>query len=221
MPKGIHGAIICALLMLGASSGAGAITTITPFSGSVASSVTPTGGGTWTYDYTVTFDLGELINDGDAIVSFDIPYFSDALITGITSPAGWAHSVEDIGFSDPANGWTGVALWQDPLDPNYQGPTSPYTTGDQVLHWYATGPGGGIPPGGSLGGFGYVAAYPGTKAPHQLAFTSILGDVTLTGDPLIPASPSVTAVPLPASLGVMILSLAGFLLTGAARRRMP
>ncbi len=207
---------LCSALVLGLSTGAGAVTTLPAPSGTVTSSVTALGNGSWSYQYTVSYDgFG---SDGDALVSFDIPYFSDAGITAVTAPAGWSWSFESVGAPDGTSGWGGTALWQDPADPNFQGAASPFTTGGQVLHWYAAA--GGIGLGGGLGGFGYEASYPGTKAPHQLEFSTLFGgDLLVTGDPLIPDSPALTAVPLPAPLWLAASSLFGLLLLGAGRKR--
>ena len=105
-------------------------------------------GGSFTYEFTVIntsercrLDLPgvscNFFETGDPlIIDWELPYFDDAAITNIQSPAGWTFAIETIGVPNLATGWEGVAAWQDPTDPWYAGPDSPYTSVTQVLHWY-------------------------------------------------------------------------------------
>lgn len=201
------------------------------------------GDGTWTYRYTVqnTSTFVPTDDDGVAtpvIVDWELPWFDDMGITDILSPDGWAYAIEEIGVMNPLTGWQGVAAWQTPGDPWYAGPTSPYTTGTKVLHWYTLcfvseemgceGPAvTGIFPWGERGGFEFIALYPATDAPYQASWEF---DRVLTGDPAFPgvaapASPSVTGqvptvdVPEPGILSLLGLSLLGLAIFRVGSRR--
>jgi len=109
-------------------------------------------GGVFTYNYTVIntstrcaeFGPGCDFHEGGdpLIIDWELPYFTDSSINlaSIQSPDGWDWAIETIGTANFATGWDGVANWQDPADPWYAGPDSPFTTVTQVLHWYVTDP---------------------------------------------------------------------------------
>ncbi len=193
--------------------------------------------GTWTYRYELSNDsywVGDnLPETGTApvIVDWELPYFPDAQITDIRVPLfngefdpGWEYTIEDIGVANVITGWGGVAAWQTPGDAWYQGPTSPYTTVGQVLHWYADFDDNRRPfvlfPSDSLYGFGFTAPFEPTDAPYQASWSNL---PVRTGDPLfpggVPGSPltlgGARVVPLP-SAALMGLGLLGVL--GAAVR---
>jgi len=222
----LRGALVAlGLLLLGGQDSA-AVTIVPPFgappSASVVDAVTALGSGRWQFGYTVdNLTLCVVADctfaDGDTfLTAFDLPFFGDAAITSILDPTGWQHAIETVGAADPfdgfggGTGWDGTAAWQDPTDPNFPGAASPFTTVSQVLHWFAIpGFGGagtvGIGPESALAGFGYEAGFAGTKAPHQTVFQNNVGGlpISVSGDPQIPYSPSVAAVPEPASMGLL------------------
>ena len=143
----------------------------------VTDDVADLGGGNFLYTYTV---WNTSAPGGDIIVDWELPYFSDSTITNILSPPGWDWAIETIGVPNPFTGWQGVAEWQDPGDPFYEGPDSPYTTGTEVLHWYTCfGEFGetcfgenvfpnAIFPGNNLSGFGFEASFTPIGGPNYL-----------------------------------------------------
>ena len=210
--------------------------------------VAQTSADTWHYDFTVfndstgTGDYGEI----PVIVDWELPYFADMGIHNISSPDGWATSIEKIGEANEATGWDGVAAWNDPSDPwyiNLSGDTNPLFTATEVLHWYCKDPvfepiegifggcwGGEaglnsiIQPGQSLSGFGFDANYGPTQSPYQTSW--LLLEVN-TGDPSFPGGPSAVGspsaigtvnVPEPGSITLMGLGLIGILAAGVKRR---
>ena len=198
------------------------------------------GGGQFLYEYTVH---NTSIPEGDLIVDWELPWFADSTITNIQSPSGWDWAIETIGVSNSFTGWDGVAEWQDPLDPFYEGPTSPYTTGTEVLHWYTCGGFGefgegcfgetggfnpifpiGSPFGGisSLGGFSFEAGFGPTGAPYQASWAQL---PVRTGDPAFPLGGGIPASPMalgPSNVpepGTLPLAVLGAISAFAVSRR--
>ena len=177
----------------------------------ITDSVVNNNDGTWTYNYILHND-GLIFNEQELaqlIVDWELPYFNDAAISNIDSPSGWRWAIETIGSPNSSTGWGGNASWQTPGDPMYQGPTSPFTTTAQVLHW-SIDDASRIFPGESLAGFSFIASFEPTAAPYQASWED---QVVRTGDPAfplagIPASPS--AVPLPASIMLLMGGLVPF-----------
>ena len=167
----------------------------------VVDQVTALSAGQWAYAYTVTNDttcFGDCGNtvQGKPIIGFvlavrefALPYFGDAGITAIHSPADWQFSIVDADR---------FALGQ----------------GAKTLVWTAQTDTAGIAAlGASLGGFGYSAAYAAGKGP----FSAALGNgSSYLGDPAIPRSPNaidagiplLTAVPEPQTYALLLAGLA-------------
>ena len=157
--------------------------------------------GQWSYDYSLTnrtscfgFCLDtiggkSIIGFVFAVREFGLPYFGDAGITAIHSPADWQFSIVDADR---------FALGQ----------------GAKTLVWTAQTDTAGIAArGASLGGFGYSAAYAAGKGP----FSAALGNgSSYLGDPAIPRSPNaidagiplLTAVPEPQTYALLLAGLA-------------
>ena len=182
-------------------------------SSSVTATVADIGGGAWRYAYTVknTSQFDEIGPDPRPIlVDWELPWFDDANITDIISPPNWNWAIQTIGVPEAATGWGGVAEWQTPGDPFYEGATSPFTLATKVLHWYnlcaLAGPatlvapdnGNGtnaviacaegqftdaIFPDGSLSGFGFDSGFGPTGAPYQASWAFL---PVRTGDPDFP-----------------------------------
>ena len=199
--------------------------------------VTYNGNGTWNYQFTVFNNSldpcgGECGGNEGAfvIVDWELPYFADANLSNISSPTGWGYAIETIGVANLSTGWDGVAAWQNPTDPWYQGPASPYTTGTEVLHWY-------IPTyiesvdltyaifaGSNLTGFGFDSSYGPTSSPYQASWHVL---PIQTGDPAfpgagIPNSPSVqspSVVPEPSSIALLMIGALGLVAMRVRRLR--
>lgn len=201
-------ALLASAMMLAPTSASALCYIATP---SPASTVTPAGPGTYTYDYTLSGASGSCVffygSANYAINAFEVPYFADAGITAITSPTGWSYAIE-------ATDTFGLG------------------SGAQTLVWTA-GAGFGLQPdtgtgAPTLSGFGYASAYDSVYAPAGVLtgtspFLTIV-DPALPGSPaalaagLVPTPfPSASAVPEPSGLAVM---LAGLGLVALARRRL-
>ena len=203
------GTFLFATAMLLASSQASATCGMGVFS--PASTVTPQASGTYDYAYTLTSEFGSCVSFHGAapyvINSFEMPYFADAGVTAIESPAGWTAHID----STDAFGLGG---------------------GAETLVWTASA-GFGLAPVTdisdrlSLSGFGYTADYASAYAPagYLTGSSTLLEPV----DPALPASPealaaglvptsfpSASAVPEPS---VLLTMLAGLGFVAAARRR--
>lgn len=196
--------------------------------------------GSWTYTYTLFNDSYEATGAPPApmpvIVSWDLPWFGDANITNIISPIGWNYKIETIGTQDTSFGWDGTAVWQNPTNPLYQGPTSPYTVVTTVLHWY-TDPTGSqdvqtladdnavFPVSYGLGisqltGFIFTSSYGSTGSSGGAPdVTTFIGLWHWPGDPdypllVVPASPDTlgaTSAPEPATMLLLGLGLIGLI----------
>lgn len=171
-----------------------------------ADQVTTLSAGQWAYAYTVTNDTTCFGNCGDtirgkpiidyalAVREFALPYFGDAGITSIHSPADWQFSIVDADW---------FALGQ----------------GAKTLVWTAQTDTAGIAAlGASLGGFGYSAAFAAGKGPAWTA----LGDSTsflvygrsVLSDLAIPRSPNAIAAGIPILTAVPEPQIYALLLAG-------
>ena len=167
----------------------------------VAGPVTALPAGQWAYAYTVTNDTACFGNCFDtvfgksilgyvlAVREFALPYFGDAGITAIQSPADWQFGIVDADR---------FSLGQ----------------GAKTLVWTAQTDTAGIAArGASLGGFGYSAAYAAGKGP----FSAALGTGTpFLGDPAIPRSPNAIAAGIPVLTAIPEPQTCALLLAGLA-----
>lgn len=218
-------------------------------SSQVVGAVTDNGNGTWTYAYRVnnTSTFTESGPDSRPIlVDWELPWFGDAGISlaSIRSPRNWSFSIETIGVPNSSTGWGGVADWQDPNDPFYEGAGSPYTTATKVLHWYNVCPvqrqtltlvntlnavtdscegafDNAVFPDGELEGFVFEAAYEPTGAPYQASWAF---QPVRTGDPAFPLgafpnSPAVQGNRVDEPAMPALLLLAGVAAVGLRRLR--
>ncbi len=209
--------------------------------------VTPQGGvpPTWLYEYTVYNDgWPGWTDDGPPLAlvpefvdpqirDWELPWFGDAGITDIMSPAGWTWSIEDEGVENAATGWDGIITWKDPTDPWFAiFPTGPFQDVTQVLHWYVdpddpNAPDFYIPTADEginvLSGFSFIADYGDAAAPYQASWVLLPSQ---SGDPAfpgggggIPGSPLALDVPEPGTLVLLAGGLLGW--SVASRKRKP
>lgn len=241
-------ALLLAGLMAGPASHAGVSAGGWTRSSQASDTVSNNGNGTWTYAYTVRNSslLTESGPDSRPIlVDWELPWFGDAGISlaSIRSPRNWTFSIETIGSPNGSTGWGGVADWQNPTDPFYEGAGSPYTTGTQVLHWYnvcwvqnqaqarvtlaavADSCEGSLDnavfPEESLDGFGFDADFSPTSAPYQASWAFL---PVRTGDPAFPLgafpnSPAVQGNRVDEPAVPALLLLAGVAAFGLRRSR--
>ncbi len=192
----------------------------------VTDNVVDNGNGTWTYNFTVYNDSVSYAGVEPRIRDWELPYFGDAGITNITSITssgygGWAWTIETVGFANPSTGWDGLAAWQDPSDPWYQGASSPFTSVQKVLHWYTNDFPVTIAAQSSLGGFGFTADFAPTAAPYQASWVDF---PVRTGDPAfpfgaIPNSPAAGGASVPEPATTLLIGLGVALLAGGTLRR--
>jgi hypothetical protein len=179
---------------------------------SPASTVTAEGADGYAYAYTVTGAQGSCPlfygPEPYAIGSFQLPYFSDAGITDIRSPAGWTYAIVDTDEFGLGSG-------------------------AETLVWTATG-GATIGaassegPAGSLSGFGYTASY--SSVYSQAGVQTVSGAFPILVDPALPGSPdalaaglvpttfpSASVVPEPSTLLTMFAGL-GLVMAARCRR---
>lgn len=136
------------------------------------STVTPQGSGAFAYDYTVSGAAGSCVDfHGPAnyvVDAFELPYFADAGITGIRSPAGWTATIVDADTFGLGNG-------------------------AQTLLWTASAGYGIAPtadfsqPAATLSGFGYTAGFTAAYSPAGVQLAGF-GQPDIV-DPALPASP--------------------------------
>jgi hypothetical protein len=181
----------------------------------VTDTVSQIGVSSWQYSFTITnmgwwSSLNPELSDSVRLIDYQLPYFSDAGVTAINAPAGWA--------------------WQiDPTDAFGLG------NGAQTLRWYATSVAYGIAgssseffngvPGDTLGGFSFVGAFAPVKAPFIAGFVEPA--FQQQGDPALPGSPDALASGLTTFLPVAgvpeseiyAMMLAGLGLLGFMARR--
>ncbi|MGD0959488.1 MAG: hypothetical protein ABSB19_06750 [Methylomonas sp.] len=182
----------------------------------VVSTVAELSPSSYQYDYDVSgFTLGSCSPNSPSYQnSFALPYFPDANISAIVTPAGWSYQILNEDFFNLGHGaetlvWatTGAGI------PNYYytyNPTTNVTT---------------FTPSGNLDGFGYTAAYSPVSGPDFVSNQgfNLNGIAAAIGDPAVPSSPSAISAglttPLPLSsaapeppiglllpLGILLLS---------------
>ncbi|HFD12093.1 MAG TPA: hypothetical protein ENJ32_06465 [Crenotrichaceae bacterium] len=130
---------------------------------------------------------GLTIPEAFKTTDFYLPYFSDAGISNISSPAGWTSMIESS--NDRFNLGNGAG----------------------VIHWHALS-GHELGLDSTLSGFIYTSTLTGSvKAPFSLDY---IGAGPWDGDPPIPASPSAIAAGLPKISAVPIPAAVWLFLTG-------
>lgn len=200
-------ALLAAPLLTASMSASALCSVMTP---SPASTVTAEATGSYAYDYTLSGAGGSCVffygSANYVIESFQVPYFADAGIRAIESPAGWTYAITDTD-------------------------TFGLGSGAQTLVWTADAGYGVQPDTGSgaptLSGFGYTASYTSVYAPAGVLLgTSPYLDFV---DPALPGSPDALAAglvptPFPAASPVpepstALALFAGLGLLAFARRR--
>ena len=189
----------------------------------VADQVAQVGQNTWSYGFSVTnnsyYANGNAgCKDAATYTAFLLPYFSDASITGITTPTGWAYEILAVDTFSLGHGAQTLKWSTTDLSSGIRGQSDSYFSGR------ATGQ--------TLAGFGFQANAAPVKSPDAAAYGALMDNLQF-GDPALPGSRDAraagltkdlgytpmqtSAVPEPQTLALMMLGLGAAMVAGRRR----
>jgi len=203
------GAMLVATTLLLAATSASALCNISIQA--PTSTVTPDGSGNYAYDYTLSGVGGSCVffhgSDNYVTNTFEMPYFADAGITAIESPAGWTYAIVATDTFSLGSG-AETLVWTADTGYGLQPDTGTGTVPTQSGFGYAAGYGSAYSEAGVLLG---TSPYPDFVDPALPGSPD-----ALAAGLQLKAFPSASAVPEPSAA---LALLAGLGLLGFVRRR--